>query len=130
MKDLVEIVYRIGYNDGIDENDYDVPYELLDSKSIQSVSDGYHTFEELYFHRCVLFASLVNQNPDKSWKSKLHEDGTMYPGYFIAGIKTPAGDYSYHYPLEHWDLFECRELKFAPRWDFHQPKDVTRLLSL
>ena len=33
---------------------------------IGEVSDGYHTFNQLYHQRAVLFATIVNQNKDKS----------------------------------------------------------------
>lgn len=94
------------------------------------ISDGSHTFDELYYHRMVLFSVICNSFKDKCYKSKLHSDGTMYPGYFIVGIQTPEGDYSYHYELKHWDMFDVVELERAPEWDGHEPKDVTRLISL
>ena len=42
------------------------------------LSDGDHTFEELYFHRMILFSIICNMNTDISWKSQLHDDGTMF----------------------------------------------------
>ena len=42
---------------------------------IGDLSDGFHTFNQLYHQRAVLFATIVNQNTDKSWKSLKHEDG-------------------------------------------------------
>ena len=57
-----------------------------------SVSDGYHTFNELYHHRAILFATLCNTYPMDSWKSKQHNDpenNPMYEGMFIVGINTP-----------------------------------------
>lgn len=93
-------------------------------------SDGYHTFDELYYHRMILFSYIVNKNHSVAWKSKLHHDGTMYPNYFIVGIDTPEGQYSYHYHLDDWEKFFCQELEHARKWDGHEPKDITRLLSL
>ena len=94
------------------------------------ISDGSHTFDELYYHRMVLFSIICNQNKELAWKSKLHQDGTMYDNYFIVGITTPEGDYTYHYDLEYWDMFKVKELEKAPEWDGHKPKDITRLYSL
>lgn len=95
------------------------------------ISDGYHTFDELYFHRMILFAVICNTYKDRAWKSKLHDDGTMYENYFIVGLTTPKGDYSYHYHMEYWKHFEdIKELDKAPKWDGHKPSDITRLLSL
>lgn len=95
------------------------------------ISDGYHTFDELYHHRMVLFAIICNIADDgDAWKSKLHHDGTMYDDYFIVGINTPEGQYSYHYHMDNWDTFQVTELDFAPEWDGHKPEDITRLFSL
>ena len=85
-------------------------------------SDGYHTFNELYHHRAVLFSVIVKAFPDKAWKSLRHHDGTMYDGMFIVGIDTPEGQATYHYDIDpYWDMFECRELVRAPEWDGHTP---------
>lgn len=96
-----------------------------------STSDGYHTFDELYRHRAVLFAALCAAHPDKAWKSRLHNSGDMYDGMFIAGIETPKGQATYHIEEEHWKLFKCRELERAPEWDGHTPEQaLERLKSL
>ena len=94
------------------------------------VSDGYHTFDELYHHRMVLFAVICNQNKDIAWKSKLHDDGTMFDDYFVVGITTSEGDYTYHYHMDNWNYFEVKELERAPEFDGHQPSDITRLFSI
>ena len=95
------------------------------------ISDGSHTFDELYYHRMILFALICNTYKGISWKSWKHHDGTMYDDYFIVGIKTPEGQYSYHYHKKYWDKFKyVNELEFAPKWDGHKPEDVDRLLSL
>lgn len=85
-------------------------------------SDGYHTFNELYHHRAVLFSVIVKAFPGMAWKAKHHHDGTMYDGMFIVGIETPDGQATYHYDIEpYWDMFECKELEYAPEWDGHTP---------
>lgn len=96
----------------------------------EMISDTFHTFEELYMQRCILFATICNQNKENSWKSKKHDDGTMYDNYFIVGIDTPKGSYTYHYHMQYWEYFDVKELKKAPKWDGHTAEDVTRLLSL
>lgn len=101
---------------------------LLDDKG--KISDGYHTFDELYYHRMVLFVVICAQNKNRAWKSWKHDDGTMFDNYFIVGVETREGQYTYHYHKDHWWLFEVRELERAPKWDGHKPEDVTRLLSL
>ncbi len=100
-----------------------------------SVSDGYHTFDELYNQRAILFATIVNSHLDISWKSFKHEDGhycfDKNGDWFIVGIDTPEGSYTYHYETDkYWDIFKCPVLEFGKHWDGHTEKDVTRLLSL
>lgn len=94
------------------------------------VSDGYHTFEELYYHRMILFSVICNQNEDKAWKSWFHDDGTMFEDYFIVGVETKEGQYTYHYHKNEWGNFHVKEMKYAPKWDGHGPSDITRLLSI
>jgi hypothetical protein len=97
------------------------------------ISDGFHTFDELYDHRRALTAALAKVLP--SWRSKAHhpEDSPMFEGgYFIVGIDLPGvGTVTYHYKLTHWDDFTgVDELEHAPRWDKAAPADtVTRLLA-
>lgn len=99
---------------------------------IGEFSDGFHTFNSLYHQRAILFATIVNQNKDKAWKSWKHEDGEKCfgGGWFIVGVDTPKGSYTYHYSEEYWDLFECEEIECGKHWDGHTEKDVARLLSL
>lgn len=99
---------------------------------IGEMSDGYHTFNGLYYQRMVLFAALVKQNKDSAWKSHRHEDGELCfgGGWFMVGIDTPEGSYTYHYEDKDWDLFDCEELPVGKHWDGHTEDDVTRLLSL
>ena len=94
------------------------------------ISDGHHTFDELYHHRMVLFSLVCKQHKEKAWKSLKHDDGTMYEGFFVVGITTPKGDYTYHYKMEHWDRFDVKILPNAPLWDGHKPSDIDRLYSL
>lgn len=98
------------------------------------LSDGYHTFNQLYHQRAVLFACIVKQNKNKAWKSFKHSDGKYCfdsnGEWFIVGIDTPQGSYTYHYSKEYWDIFDCQELECGKEWDGHTEEDVTRLLSL
>lgn len=97
--------------------------DLIEPQPIDgNTSDGYHTFNELYHHRAVLFSVIVENFAARAWKSKLHADGTMYEGMFIVGIETPDGQATYHYDVEpYWNLFRCKEMDRAPEWDGHTP---------
>jgi len=103
-------------------------------EDVGEVSDGYHTFNQLYHQRAVLFACIVKQNKNKAWKSFKHSDGkycfNSNGEWFIVGIDTPQGSYTYHYTKEYWDMFDCQELECGKEWDGHTEEDVTRLLSL
>lgn len=95
-------------------------------------SDGFHTFDELYEHRCALTAVLatIAAIDGESWRSKLHHDGTMFDGYFIVGIDLPAGPITYHYPLKDWDRFDAVQvLERAPAYDGHTDADVLERLA-
>lgn len=94
------------------------------------VSDGYHTFGELYDHRIALFIALcrarVTADNDVVWRSKLHSDGTSIEGWFIMGIGIVRGEQiTYHLPLDRWDETEFAETwGQAPEFDGHTSADV------
>ena len=104
--------------------------EQMKTKDIsrKQVSDGWHTFDELYYHRMILFSIILNQNKNISWKALKHHDGTMFDDdSFICGIETPEGQYTYHYKLKYWDMFDVKDLDLAPKYDGHKPEDIVRL---
>lgn len=102
------------------------------------VSDGYHTFGELYDHRITLFIALCNvimaggyfKNPIV-WRTKLHSDVSSFDGWFIMGInKEPGKQISYHLPIERWDDTDFAEtLDKAPEFDGHTSADVLARLK-
>ena len=100
--------------------------DLIEPEPINGeTSDGWHTFNELYHHRALLFSVVVRNYPDLCWKSKKHHTGDMYEGMFIVGINTPDGQASYHYDIEpYWDMFDCEEQEYAPEWDGHTPSQA------
>jgi hypothetical protein len=106
--------------------------KIANIDDIGELSDGFHTFNSLYYQRAILFATIVNTYKELAWKSKKHEDGQFCfdGGWFIVGIDTPNGSYTYHYDMDYWGLFDCQELPRAKHWDGHTDDDVTRLLSL
>lgn len=105
------------------------------------VSDGYHTMDELYEHRITLFIGLCKMFRDKGyttydgindvWRSDKHEDGTMFPGWFIMGIHKAAGkQITYHLPIDRWkETNFAQTLQNGPKWDGHTPKDVIERLK-
>lgn len=98
---------------------------------VGTVSDGYHTFNELYAHRFALFLALCRAM-NCGWKSQLHADGTSYEGWFIVGLTLPnVGDISYHVPLAMWDqAAHLTTLVRAPSWDGHTAANVVEHLTI
>lgn len=119
----------------------DINQAIRGRNDTNQVSDGYHTFGELYEHRVALFITLCHVIADKDyqpankrtpWKSRLHHDGTYLPGWFIAGLGVFEGEQiSYHLPDSMWAALHVRQFEKAPVWDGHTPGDVVkRLLEL
>jgi len=100
------------------------------------ISDGYHTFKELYDSRIALFICLASMCKKKGmlvWRSRVHADGTSFPGWFLLGIsREPGEQITYHLPDELWD--KCNfayDLPKSVHFDGHTTGDViTRLLKL
>jgi len=96
------------------------------------VSDGYHTFEELYEHRCLLFIKLISCCPHYAWYSLKHEDGSEIKDWFIAGIQLPTGMITYHLPDKYWHHIQetkAVELEYGMKWDGHTSQDVVKRLE-
>ncbi len=115
------------------------------------VSDGYHTFGELYDHRITLWIALcklavafdnrllaegMTRQNVKVWRSKEHhyEDQKMYKGWFVLGMDDNGtnigGQITYHLPLSRWSETDFAEtLEHAPKWDGHTPQDVLERLK-
>lgn len=100
--------------------------QLILPCEVGQVSDGDHTFEELYDHRNTLFLALLCQLKF-AWYSRLHSDGTSFDGWFIAGIDLIEGQQiTYHLPDKYLPLAEQHllYLQKAPAWDGHTSSDV------
>lgn len=115
--------------------------ELINDNNI---SDGWHTFDQLYEIRKAYNAALFNEwaiddGADRFpaynvHKSKRHFDGELCfgGGWFIVVAVLPTGQISNHYKLEDWDLFNIPEAEKALYpFDGHTTEDViNRLKSL
>ena len=105
----------------------DINKAFIDKGDYKSVSDGYHTIGDLYEHRTYLFAMICKLYIPTVyvWKTKKHEDGTMYDDMFLVGIDLPNGQISYHIKNKYWDLFnEVKEIEHAPEYDGYTSEDV------
>lgn len=94
----------------------------LDIEKPGSISDGYHTFDELYEHRCLLFIRLcLDHTEDAFWRHH-------YPGWPLLGIDTPEGQVTYHVPERFLPLFSERIKEGGPAFDGHTSADVVQRL--
>ena len=91
--------------------------------------DGYHTFDELYEHRVILWIKLCEKlsGLKYTWASTKHSDGSTFGDWFILGMNDEKGkQITYHLPAKYWD--EIREfaniLEKAPEFDKHTSDDV------
>lgn len=99
------------------------------------VSDGYHTFDELYRYRmlynAIAFEGLHFAAGMPVIKSKRHHTGEecFGGGWFIVMAQLPTGQVSNHYPLSDWDLFRVPEVEKAPEYDGHSPNEAADRLE-
>lgn len=142
---MIEKKYRIeGYSD----------YQTEGKDLIvwgQSVTDEHHTMEELYMHRYHLYLALVKvldtyvtplSTNIMCWKSKLHDDGTMFEDSFILGMTVDKPSFieggdgesyyiTYHLPMKYWNFINVITLEKAPPYDGHTSAQILeRLLKL
>lgn len=112
-----------------------VLYQLTEASNRGEISDGYHTFNELYRYRMLYNAAFFNElaknGKIRVIKSKRHHDGEecFGGGWFIVMAELPTGQISNHYELQDWDYFKCGEVDVAPEWDGHTPEDAAHRLE-
>jgi len=95
------------------------------------ISDGYHTFGELYEARCLLFVALIQAYPAQSWRADKNADGQKWAGWFVCGINpTPGKQITFHLPEKYWpnlDGIETHDVN--PYFDGHNAQDVRDRLN-
>ena len=139
-KSLVEMMTLL-INNGVEVPGGDYMFRLKPDfkESLHKMVVG--AINELYDHRCHLFCLLMGVNNNISWRSRLHEDGTMFEGgWFVAGINLggdspidPDGKMiTYHMEERYWPLLDnwgIAVLENAPKWDGHTAGDVLTRIS-
>ena len=112
-------------------------YTLYTANKIGDLTDGYHTFNELYAHRIELFIALcrlyekLHPKWHECWRSTKHSDGSLIPGWFVMGLYyAPGLQITYRIPDERWgDCDFAETLEQAPEFDGHTPADVLERLK-
>jgi hypothetical protein len=110
--------------------------ELVKEEEIKTdnISDGYHTFGELYRHRIILYITLCKQlakdNTYNVWRSEKHSDGSSYEGWFIMGVEYNGMQISYHINMSYWEQTNfAKTLDLGLPWDGHTSEDVLKRIS-
>ena len=85
------------------------------------ISDGYHTFDELYNHRVILYLALIKNT---NYPCFIKED--HYPGWDAVYLELPTGQISYHLPFQYRDVLIGRANKVGEEylWDGHTSEVV------
>lgn len=113
----------------IDKSSYNKKKNQTVIEGQLEVSDSYHSFSELYAHRIMLFISLMKSHKDISWKSRLHDDGSSYDGWFIGGMNLPSGVITYHIPDSYWSILDDINTIEKSLYDGHTADDVLKRLN-
>ena len=91
------------------------------------ISDGYHTFNELYMHRKLLYIALCLKDADKCvWAD--HEEWDS----IVLVYNSPEGQISYHIDYDQKMLIhgKIKEVPFGEhKWDGHSSNDVVQRLQ-
>lgn len=98
--------------------------KLQSTRDVKFVSDGYHTFDELYQHRQLLYFAFARFSGFKCrWKPH-------YPGWPVLFVEIPSQQISYHFE-ERWlplvKSFATEDNSIE--WDGHTSDDVLRRLE-
>lgn len=122
---------------------YKVQYQVAEEKAVDAISsidampttigqisDGYHTFDELYEHRIELWIKLCHGSYG-AWRTQTHSDGSCWEGWFVLGLGREQGkQITYHLPMSRWgDCAWADTLEIAPEFDGHTSADVLERLK-
>lgn len=104
---------------------------LAETDDRGEVSDGYHTFNELYEHRFLLFINFLRANRQNAFKTLLNDAGEAWDGHFIAGLQMLNGQITYHLPIRLWEMLDVEVIERNTGYDGHNSNDVLeRLVSM
>ena len=123
--DAAEVVYSDG------------THILIGDTTAGQTGDGFHSLDDLYRHRTLLTAALLNtwtatygsRRSYKTWQHHPDDSTPMFPGMFKVGATLPTGEITYHVNADAWDLFHIPERPHSPLWDGHTADDVVARLE-
>lgn len=124
---------------------------FVSEDNVGSLTDGYHSFNELYEHRHALMCSLMSLAEAcpiegiSTFKTRKNDAKESMDGWFIAGINlrfiesqnedgsynTKPAQITYHMPDRLWDmLVNTPEIEYNADYDGHSSNDVFQRLFM
>lgn len=104
--------------------------EIEEQRESGELSDGYHTFNELYEHRHRLWILICHTWRNLSFKTWLNSDKEKMEGWFILGLNHPElGQISYHLPARLWADCKVGSVAYNAHYDGHSSVDVLERLN-
>jgi len=106
--------------------------------SVGKLSDGHHSFQELYEHRNLLFITIARMLHDEgnwTWKSVKDKHGKDLKGWFILGVDYIYPDLAellqitYHLPMSVWKYCKFANTVNKSQWNGHTSQDVIKQLK-
>lgn len=137
---VAETLYNsLAPNYEIRNQDYNVATDAV-VKVVEGIgkdlSDGHHTFRELYRYRLLYNSALFNEWSKlglyETHKSRFHHDGSIPfgdPKWFIVVAQLPTGQISNHYRMDDWKLFQIKSRGLAAVYDGHTPAEAADRLE-
>lgn len=101
-------------------------FKIIDN----DISDGYHTFSELYEHRCLLYLALIqNVESCNRYVVEEHYDGWDLIVWTVEAVND--SQISYHVPIKYRHLYTNvqRRHKDEYQYDGHTSDGVLETLS-
>lgn len=102
--------------------------------TVENLSDGCHTYNELYEHRCRLFMELCRQSPNDVYCVEKLKDDEWFLLVMIDTLAKKNKQLSYHLPAIHYE--ECLEFSdllaqevWEKMYDGHTSEDVLERLK-
>lgn len=91
------------------------------------ISDGYHTFDELYEHRCLLYLTWLVEERRYGGRRQVLFQPDHFEGWDLVATSIGMRQISYHVPAKYRDILEKhfeRRDTLSVLWDGHTSADV------
>lgn len=96
------------------------------------MSDGYHTFDELYEHRCLLYLTWLVEEKLRGIKRDVFFLPDHFEGWDLVATNLGRDQISYHVPAKYRRILErhfTRNDRLESLWDGHTAQDVTERME-